>query len=156
MGRRTVSVSRDLSVAASEGKGATLRIMESNAPCLYTAENGARCYNDVVTGKGYCKGHLKPFEFNTYGEGLPKNWRTIHAAVLRRDKGVCYLCGSATPLADGVEHVKPRALGGSDKMFNLRAVHDKVAPYCHRAKTAADANEIKRQNNTAKRRGLNR
>jgi len=30
------------------------------------------------------------------------------------------------------------SLGGTDDPSNLAAIHDRVAPHCHRAKTAAD------------------
>lgn len=124
--------------------------MDSNAPCLYKDSKGNRCWDPVFKGKGYCKKHLKPYEYSNWGTDLPKNYRVKHTATLSRDKYICYLCGEGA--ANAVEHVIPRHLGGSDNMHNLKAVHDA----CQRQKTAAEANEAKRQRNTGMKRGSNR
>jgi 5-methylcytosine-specific restriction protein A len=123
--------------------------MKSNAPCLYKdKKSGVRCYNDVDGGSGYCKTHREPFKNNWWGADLPKDWPRRRESVIRRDKGLCYIClqeGREGKGADGAEHIIPRNEGGSDELFNLKAVHDKVAPYCHRTKTAQDANRAKAQ-----------
>lgn len=52
-------------------------------------------------------------------EGLgPKGWPAIRAVVLHRDGYRCYLCGDQ---ATEVDHLWPRARGGSDRLSNLRA-----------------------------------
>lgn len=53
------------------------------------------------------------------GGGRP--WRRTVAYVLRRDHGICWLCGQ--PGADSADHIQPRAHGGTDRPSNLRAVH---------------------------------
>lgn len=122
--------------------------MLSSAPCLHHVGKETQCYRNVIKGTGYCDRHQpEPFLYSVYGEGLPKNWPSICRQVLARDKGLCYLClqeGRDGAGADGVEHLVPRNEGGSDMPFNLKAVHDKVTPYCHRAKTSEDANRAKR------------
>lgn len=52
-------------------------------------------------------------------EGLPpKNWPAIRAVVLHRDGYRCYLCGDE---ASEVDHLWPKARGGSDRLSNLKA-----------------------------------
>lgn len=64
---------------------------------------------------------------------LPANWKTIRKAVLKRDAGICHLCGQ--PGADTVDHVIP---GDDHRLENLAPVHDRVEPHCHRAKSSAE------------------
>lgn len=64
------------------------------------------------------------------------SWRKVRAAVLRRDDARCHLCGG--PGADAVDHIIPVSQGGSDDLGNLAAIHDRVSPHCHRAKTAQE------------------
>lgn len=53
-------------------------------------------------------------------EGLPpKGWPAIRQVVLHRDQYRCYLCGDE---ATEVDHLWPRARGGSDRLSNLRGV----------------------------------
>ena len=60
-------------------------------------------------------------------------WRRTRRRVLRRDRGICWVCGKAG--ADEVDHVIPRAEGGTDDEDNLAAIHDDP---CHRRKSAAE------------------
>lgn len=106
----------------------------SNAPCL-DVNNGRKCYRSVVKN-GYCAEHQRPAFFGGSYKQSP-DWANKKATVLRRDKGVCYLCGGIG--ADSVDHVKPKSQGGTDSLFNLKAVHDRVAPYCHQAKSQEEA-----------------
>lgn len=52
-----------------------------------------------------------------------------------RDGARCYLCGQGRIAGDPfeVEHVRPRAAGGSDDLANLRLAHRS----CNRAKGVA-------------------
>jgi len=45
----------------------------------------------------------------------------LRRIVLTRDGGVCWICGR--PGATTVDHVIPRAYGGTDELTNLRAAH---------------------------------
>lgn len=122
---------------------------ESSAPCLWNNGKPGRCYKNVIPGTGYCQQHQpEPYVRSPWRK--PKDWDRIREGVIARDKGICYLC--SLPGADGAEHIVPQSEGGSNKPFNLKAVHDKVAPFCHRAKTAKEAQQALRDSRTAKRR----
>lgn len=60
----------------------------------------------------------------------PADWHRTRARVLRRDHGICYVCGQ--PGADQVDHVRPVSQGGAHDDTNLAAIH---ARPCHAAKT---------------------
>lgn len=64
--------------------------------------------------------NLRPCPLHPARE-LPRNWRTLRAAVIQRDRGVCQVCGSSVGPMD-VDHIKPRREGGSDHPSNLRTV----------------------------------
>lgn len=66
---------------------------------------------------------------------LPKNWGAIRRRILRRDQGICYICGK--PGANQVDHIRPASQGGGDEDSNLAAIHEHP---CHAAKTAREAN----------------
>lgn len=54
----------------------------------------------------------------------------LKPAVLRRDHGICHLCGH--PGADSADHLLPRKYGGKDTLANLAAVHHDAPPKCNR------------------------
>lgn len=64
--------------------------------------------------------------------GSTWRWRQIRATVLARDGYSCVVCGAR---ATQVDHVVPRAAGGSDDRANLRS----LCGTCHRAKTTHDS-----------------
>lgn len=116
----------------------------SSAPCLYNSGqhwDGQRCYRTTTRGSGYCELHQPPAF--TYTRRMPPGWVKKRETVIRRDKGICYLCGKAG--ADGADHVTPVSQGGTDDLHNLKAVHHAVAPYCHRKKTAQEAAHMRKQ-----------
>lgn len=51
--------------------------------------------------------------------GSTTRWRRLRAYVLVRDGHRCHVCGGP---ATEVDHVVPRALGGTDDMANLKAI----------------------------------
>lgn len=57
------------------------------------------------------------------------------AAIAMRDGGSCYICGQGQDAHDPweIEHVKPKALGGTDDLGNLALAHRS----CNRAKGIA-------------------
>lgn len=51
-----------------------------------------------------------------------RSWREIKDEVLARDDGVCHICGE--PGATTVDHLQPRAFGGTDDPENCAAAHE--------------------------------
>jgi 5-methylcytosine-specific restriction protein A len=66
--------------------------------------------------------------------------------VLKRDNGICYLCGE--PGADTVDHIVPNDDHG---LTNLAAVHDRVPPHCHRSKSSTEGLNSQRDNRIKRR-----
>lgn len=125
----------------------------SNAPCLYKDDHGNKCYSPVSERGGYCFKHQRPsWTSNQPAVRLPKNWASLVSRTIARDKGICYRCGG--PGADTADHFIARKLGGSDNLSNLKAIHEKVAPHCHRKKTEEDAKEALRLNKSAPRKPI--
>jgi 5-methylcytosine-specific restriction endonuclease McrA len=48
-------------------------------------------------------------------------WQRKKARVIRRDGGICHLCGH--PGADTADHLVPWSQGGTDEYANLAAAH---------------------------------
>ena len=102
-------------------------------PCL---EQGCQ---DHATKEGRCNQHQRPRWVGSYRkQRLPRDWNTRRLIVLKRDQGVCYLCGQSG--ADTVDHV---AAGDDHSLGNLKAVHDHVAPHCHRFKSSQEGHDAK-------------
>ena len=72
--------------------------------------------------------------------GYGSQWDKTRAIIIKRDMGLCQPCkrkGRVTPF-DAVDHIKPKAQGGTDDYDNLQCICEP----CHKAKTdqeAADA-----------------
>lgn len=109
-------------------------------PCLE-----ADCF-EYATRQGRCQKHQRPWQGSTRKQRLPKDWPTRRLIVLRRDKGICHLCGQ--PGADTVDHIQP---GDNHELTNLAPVHDRVPPHCHRYKSSAEGNQTQAGNRTKRR-----
>ncbi|WP_310888200.1 HNH endonuclease [Burkholderia pseudomallei] len=75
---------------------------------------------------------------NRHARGYGAHWEKLRAAVLLRDGGICR-CAECQRLgrvreAHEVDHVVPKARGGTDDLGNLSAINRD----CHRAKTARE------------------
>jgi 5-methylcytosine-specific restriction protein A len=57
----------------------------------------------------------------TTERGLGWRYQQKRARILARDRGICWICG--LPAATTIDHVIPRARGGSSDDDNLRAAH---------------------------------
>lgn len=74
--------------------------------------------------------------------GYDHRWVKLRAVILKRDDHLCQPClrqGRPTP-AKAVDHILPKAKGGTDDPGNLEATCDE----CHKAKTQAEAMDDKR------------
>lgn len=75
-------------------------------------------------------------KLSRHERGYGKEWSKLRLVVLARDCGLCQCphckASGAITIATEVDHIKPKALGGTDEMSNLRSVsHD-----CHVRLTA--------------------
>lgn len=62
-------------------------------------------------------------------------WQRTRLAVISRDGGVCQFCGKLVIGEPGdVDHIVPKAKGGTDALENLRYAHHA----CHAKRTARD------------------
>jgi 5-methylcytosine-specific restriction protein A len=105
-----------------------------------------QCHATAVR-EGRCQDHQRPrWQGTTRKQRLPKDWTTRRLVVLKRDKGVCYLCGQ--PGADRVDHIVP---GDNHSLTNLAAVHDAVEPHCHRYKSSQEGHEAQQGNRVRRR-----
>lgn len=69
------------------------------------------------------------------GRAEGHRWRQLKARIIRRDHGICHLCGR--PGADSADHLVPEAHGGPRwDPANLAAVHHNVEPRCNRVRGA--------------------
>jgi 5-methylcytosine-specific restriction endonuclease McrA len=69
----------------------------------------------------------------------PKIEKIDRNEIIRRDNGVCYLCGQDIPVNEiSLDHVIPLARGGSHTKDNLRAVHKR----CNSRKKAKLPSEL--------------
>jgi 5-methylcytosine-specific restriction protein A len=102
----------------------------------------------TATRRGRCADHQLPYwQGSTRKARLPADWQTRRLIVLRRDSGICWVCGR--PGADEVDHRTP---GDDHHLDNLAPIHQNVEPYCHRAKSSAEGNTARRGNRARPRR----
>lgn len=75
--------------------------------------------------------------------GYGAAWERLRKRILARDKGLCQPClrKSIYTLAAAVDHIKPKAKGGTDAEDNLEA----TCTPCHTAKTTRDSGGRPRQ-----------
>lgn len=72
-----------------------------------------------------------------HSRGYGNEWTKLRKAIMARDSHLCQPClrnGTPTP-ATQVDHIKPKAKGGTDAAGNLQA----ICTPCHDAKTIIDA-----------------
>lgn len=73
---------------------------------------------------------------------LPPNWAAIRKAILRRDKGICHVCGQ--PGAGEVDHI---VAGDDHSPSNLAAIHSNP---CHRRKSSREGDAARPRERRAK------
>lgn len=104
----------------------------------------------VRDGSGYCGAHQADRKAGKFADqrrgsrhkrGYGASWDRLRKQILSRDKGLCQVClaaGKYRP-ASQVDHIRPKAHGGTDAEANLQA----ICTACHQAKTAAEAGAAK-------------
>lgn len=101
-----------------------------------------------LTDSGWCEDHArarppeqKPWGTTTtsaHARGYGAHWRKLRALVLARQP----LCSSCQRRASTqVDHIVPKAAGGTDEEHNLRG----VCGDCHAAKTAREGTQGRRR-----------
>lgn len=98
----------------------------------------------VSDRSGYCETHKsdswKNFRAGKSASqrGYGTQWRKQRAAALRRDRGLCVLCikQGRVEAATDVDHIIPKAQGGTDDVDNLQS----LCRCCHQQKTARECN----------------
>lgn len=110
-----------------------------NKPCRRRG-----CSALTRNANGYCDEHqagAAPWQHSKSSteRGYGSRWRKLREIVLRRDAGICRCpeCAKAgrVRIATEVDHIRPKAEGGTDDLSNLRAInHD-----CHKAKTQTES-----------------
>lgn len=106
----------------------------------------------LVAGGGWCEQHKRPTpgkfgdpeRGSRHKRGYGAEWDKRRERILMRDRGLCQEClrqGRVTPVgavkySAFVDHIRPKAEGGTDDDSNLQT----LCKACHQAKTQAEAN----------------
>lgn len=93
-----------------------------------------RCAKGVKVCRNWmpCPKHPQGWLANT-SRPLPANWAQLKKRMASRKASGCEVCGALrVPLE--LDHIVPRAQGGSDHLINLRWLCEP----CHKVKTRAD------------------
>ncbi|WKB52300.1 HNH endonuclease [Eleftheria terrae] len=102
------------------------------------------CTQLVTDGTSRCAAHkVVPGSFadrnrgNRHQRGYGTAWDKLRAQVLKRDAGICQPCLAEGIVHSGtdVDHIVPKAEGGTDALSNLRC----ICRARHQAKTGRDA-----------------
>lgn len=73
---------------------------------------------------------------SSHSRGYGRQWQRLRQSILERDEYLCVSClkrGILTPATD-VDHITPKAKGGSDLPDNLQS----LCSECHKDKTTRD------------------
>jgi 5-methylcytosine-specific restriction protein A len=115
--------------------------MKAPTPCLEPSCTG------YAVHKGRCIEHAPPAWQGSYRkQTLPPDWNTRRIIVMKRDNGICHLCGN--PGADTIDHVQH---GDNHNLDNLAPVHDRTEPHCHRYKSSNEGHAAQQGNRTRRR-----
>lgn len=100
------------------------------------------CAKTTTDRSGYCPDHINT-GWDTHQNGKSRHergygvsWDKLRPVILKRDRYLCQECkrsGRAVP-ATTVDHIKPKARGGTDDHDNLES----LCWPCHKAKTARE------------------
>ncbi|XES82777.1 HNH endonuclease [Franconibacter pulveris] len=100
------------------------------------------CSGTTTDRSGYCEAHRNEGwqqhqrGLSRHQRGYGNKWEIIRARILKRDRHICQAClrnGRPRP-AETVDHIIPKAHGGTDDEANLEA----LCWPCHKRKTATE------------------
>ena len=100
------------------------------------------CAGTTTNSSGYCDKHRgegwvqHQRGLSRHQRGYGSKWTVIRARILKRDKGLCQLCLRVGVVREAktVDHIIPKAHGGTDSDNNLQS----LCWPCHNAKTARE------------------
>lgn len=115
--------------------------MRALTPCRHPG-----CGALVADGSGYCESHQSDRKLGKFADrgrgsrhkrGYGSKWDKKRQQILERDGGLCQVClkRGVVTAAKQVDHIVPKAEGGTDQDENLQAI---CVP-CHRVKTLEEA-----------------
>jgi 5-methylcytosine-specific restriction enzyme A len=106
----------------------------------------------LVAEPGYCDEHKRDaigwkadaYRGSRHERGYGADWARRRVRILKRDCGLCQPClrNSEVTKATQVDHIVPKAEGGTDDDDNLQAI---CSP-CHTAKTAQESARARSRN----------
>ncbi|EML2487243.1 HNH endonuclease [Providencia rettgeri] len=98
------------------------------------------CSKTTTDRSGYCQDHISTgWESHQPGKsrherGYGSKWDKIRPRILQRDKHLCQNCLPRAVEAKTVDHIIPKAHGGTDDDNNLQS----LCWPCHKTKTATE------------------
>lgn len=109
-------------------------------PCLVcqtlVADGSTRCAAHKVKAGSFADARRGSSQARGYGAA----WAKLRRSVLEEEGGLCQPClrdGHVTPNCRTVDHIRPKAQGGTDARPNLQT----ICEACHAEKTAAEARQ---------------
>jgi len=102
------------------------------------------CSGTTTDRSGYCEAHRNEGwqqhqrGLSRHQRGYGSKWDIIRVRILKRDRHICQQClrnGRPRP-AETVDHIIPKAHGGTDEDSNLES----LCWPCHKRKTATERN----------------
>ncbi|EOC0875546.1 HNH endonuclease [Cronobacter malonaticus] len=109
---------------------------------IYRACRKRGCPGKTTHRSGFCEAHSSEGwlqyhrGLNRHHRGYGSKWDIIRVRILTRDRHICQECqrkGRPHP-AETVDHIIPKAHGGTDDDSNLQA----LCWSCHKSKTATE------------------
>lgn len=97
----------------------------------------------AICGIGLETRHKMPWSRESrHSRGYGTAWNKLRLHILERDKHLCQPCLAKNRVSPArqVDHITPKANGGTDDETNLQAICDP----CHKAKTARDNGQTPR------------
>jgi len=98
---------------------------------------GRPCLRSGCPNLQPCPVHPRiPWAGSNRAQRLPPNWEFVKRRVMRRDKGICHVCGGA-----GATEIDHLVAGDDHSMANLAAIHHA----CHLRKSSQEGHAARRQ-----------